>query len=123
VSGNKVSTPVFALAALSIATAAGRVGENGTGAAWIAPELLRASTATPCTQHSRPQPVELRFERLDPDDIDSHAMPAESGRNAVSFHWNPSSSELTYRAGAASDVFSDLALPSAAPAAHPEHCG
>lgn len=112
-----VSIHLFALAALSAAALAGRVGEDGTGTLWIAPELIASATplADACAFPARTQPVELRFEMLHPDDIDSHA-PLLAGltndhREVVDFDWNPATSELQFRAASGSQVFSDLALP------------
>ncbi len=106
---------------------AGRVGEDGTGAMWIAPELLERSTPpiTACGLPGRTQPVELRFERVHVDDMDLNAPQLAvqvTDREAVAFEWNPATSELHFRATAGSHVFSDLAVPSDG-AMDPPHCG
>lgn len=110
-----VLTPLFACAALAAAAAAGRVGEDGTGAMWIAPELVAASASivTQCSLASPARPVDLHFEVLDPADIDvlAPSLPADN-HAGVDFEWHPATGELTYQAGGGHAVFSDLALPS-----------
>ena len=109
-----VSIHVFALAALSAATLAGRVGEDGTGAMWIAPELLQRApliTAT-CSQSTRIQTVDLKFEVLELVELDTSGTPLADNHEVVDFEWNPSTSELSYRAGPGASIFSDLAPPS-----------
>ena len=122
-----VSIHVFTLVALSAAALAGREGEDGTGSMWIAPELVAKSApfTAGCSLPTRTRNVELRFEMLDPRDIDSHSPQLslqDAQREIVKFDWNPATSQLTYRSAAGSNVFSDLALPSDGGPA-PASCG
>jgi len=81
-SGNRI----FAVAALAffgafVATDAGRVGEDGTGAMWVAPELLDA-----LDQGGRPDcNHEVVIEAADLE---------ANGR--VVFEWHPATGELTF---------------------------
>jgi len=109
-----VSIHLFAVAALFASALAGRVGEDGTGAMWIAPELVQAADplASHCSLPANARAVELRFELLDPGDIALHSRKVSTDSlEIVDFDWNPATSELTYRASAGSQVFADLALP------------
>jgi hypothetical protein len=109
-----VSAKAFAIAALAIASVAGREGEDGTGAMWIAPELAALTSprsGTACHLPARGRSVALSFEllKMDPD---SAPYLAEFTTPQVDFDWNPATGELHYRAASGSRVFSDLALAS-----------
>lgn len=106
---------------------AGREGEDGTGSLWIAPELVTQSAplTTECSLPARTRTVDLRFEMLDPEDIDAHSPQLslqDAQREIVEFEWNPATSELHYRPSSGSHVFSDLAPPSDGEPA-PANCG
>jgi hypothetical protein len=120
-----VSMHVFALAALSAASLAGRVGEDGTGAMWIAAELVQSAApiTSNCNQPLRIQNVDLKFEVVDFQDSDSQASPLADNHDSVDFEWNPATSELSYRAGTGASVFSDLVPPSAPGGRAPASCG
>jgi hypothetical protein len=112
----RVSIPVATLVVLAVAANAGHENENGTGAMWIAPELVAVQAppaASACSQSALPQPAQLRFEMLDPADIEEHlARPPVSTRAVVDFEWNAASGELSFQSSSGSTVFSDLAPPS-----------
>ena len=108
------------------ATDAGRVGESGTGAMWVAPELLLdAPAAQPCSQPAAFRTRELVFETVELDDIDAE-LPrqlAASAREVVAFEWNAHTGELSYNTTAATRVFNDLAPSSPASAPSGPSCG
>jgi hypothetical protein len=81
-SGNRVTTAVISLLCVFAATDAGRVGEDGTGAMWVAPELLAAvAPAQPeCGSNVVVQVTDL----------------AAAGR--VNFDWHPATGELSFDA-------------------------
>ena len=110
-----VSAALALFAGLLVAGNAGRVGEPGAEALWIAPELVAATaTAEKC---SRPVTItrDLVFETLDPADIDDLPRHLSFGaREVVDFSWDPHTSQLSYSTTAASTVFSDLAAASVA---------
>jgi hypothetical protein len=98
-----------------VAGHAGRVGEAGVDALWIAPELV--DTQAVATQCSRPvtQTRELVFEILDQAEIEQLPRHLSVGaREVVDFTWNPDTSELSYSTTTTSPVFSDLAANSVA---------
>jgi hypothetical protein len=94
---------------------AGRVGETGVDALWLAPELVEAgAVATHCSQPVT-QTRELAFEILDPAEIEQLPRHLSAGaREVVDFTWNPHTSELSYSTTSDSAVFSDLAAHSVA---------
>lgn len=105
---------------------AGREGESGTGALWIAPELVAgASPALPCGQAASLARRDLVFETLDPADLDTELprLLAAGTREVVDFTWNPATSELSFTTTAPTAVFSDLALPGQASGANSRNCG
>jgi hypothetical protein len=120
---HKVWTPVSALVALTMATAAGRLGEDGTGAMWIAPELLALQApsriATECNLSAGARSQELIFEVIHLDQDELHL--ANDNQELVEFAWNPATGELTYRADGGSRFFTDLEALSASDAA-PASC-
>src|SRR5262245_64604761 len=89
---------------------AGREGETGTGAMWIAPELAREPTALTCAQSASVRPRDLVFETIEPGEVDEEEIRLLSmaGREVVSFEWNPATGELSYSTTAPTAVFSDL---------------
>lgn len=99
---------LLALATL-VATDAGRVGESGTGAMWIAPELVRvaAPAAMACSQPANLRAREIVFEIIEPGDSAPAALAAAS-REVVRFEWHPESGELVYDTAARTAVFSDV---------------
>jgi hypothetical protein len=109
-----VSLGLSLYAALHAADA-GRVHESGTGAMWIAPELVAGSLPVQhCGQKTALQSRELTFETLDPRDIDTELprLLASATREVVTFEWNAATGELAFSTNAASSVFSDLAASS-----------
>ncbi|HEY6124522.1 MAG TPA: hypothetical protein VIV63_07705 [Steroidobacteraceae bacterium] len=82
-SGNRVYLVSLALFGLLAAADAGRVGEDGTGAMWIAPELLEAASPAASVACTTPAVVHVT-------DLSS------AGR--VAFEWNPATSELSFHA-------------------------
>ena len=120
------SVSLLLLFAALTAADAGRVGESGTGAMWIAPELLEAhATAQTCAQTASMTSRELVFEMLQPDDIDADLprLLATASREVVDFEWNPATSELRFTTTAPTAVFSDLELSAQASVALPMNCG
>lgn len=119
-----VSISLALLAALG-APDAGRDDENGTGALWVAPELVAAAShlVQPCGQSAAFHARELVFETLDPGERDDPPAPAAAGREMVRFEWNPATGELSYDTSAPSGVFSDLATSSRISARHSRSCG
>jgi hypothetical protein len=78
-----VSLGVLSLLVAFAAADAGRVGEDGTGAMWVAPELLDAidgATRLGCTGNALVQATELPLQ------------------GKVSFEWHPATGELTFAA-------------------------
>lgn len=87
--------------ALVAAAQAGRPGEDGSGAMWIAPELVPPTAiAEPCVHRGTPTGRNLVFEviRLD----DDRQMPARAG-GAVAFEWNAATGELSIAGNGAAD--------------------
>lgn len=113
------------LCATLYAANAGRPGESGTGAMWIAPELVDSRhAAQPCRQLTRLDAPDLVFERLDfPATDPDHPELTDSAREVVAFDWNPATGELSYSATATTRVFSDLGYATLASAAAGRNCG
>ena len=91
-------TRIFSIAALaffgaSVAEDAGRAGEDGTGAMWVAPELLDALGAVrlPACNHK----------------VVIEAADLQSNGRVV-FEWHPATGELTF---ATDEVKPELTLP------------
>jgi hypothetical protein len=119
---------VATLVVLAAAATAGHENENGTGAMWIAPELVAVQAppaGSTCSQSAVSQRAQLRFEMLDPADIEEHlATPPARTRAVVGFEWDAVSGELSFRSSTGSAVFNDLALPSDASGVLAQaHCG
>jgi hypothetical protein len=116
----------FFLSVAFAATDAGRVGESGTGAMWIAPELVTAAPAArPCSQPTALQARDLVFETLEVEDIDAE-LPrqlATASHEVVAFEWNAATGELSYTTSADAGVFSDLASSLPASARSGPSCG
>lgn len=104
-----------------MAVDAGRVGESGSGAVWIAPELLATAppAATPCSQKTSLQPRGLVFETIEAGEVDAQQARelTAAAREMVRFEWDPATSELRYDTTATTAVFSDL-VPSSPASAH-----
>lgn len=111
--GNHAVYIVFLSFATLTATNAGRDGENGTGAMWIAPELVADSFQVQTCSQQAGQRSDLVFETLQPEDIDTEMprMMATAAREVVDFEWNAASGELGFSTTAPSAVFSDLEYP------------
>ena len=93
-SGTRIfSIAVLAIFGASVAEDAGRVGEDGTGAVWVAPELLDALG-------------EVRFPGCNQKVVIEAADLQSNGR--VVFEWRPATGELTFATG---EVKSELTLP------------
>jgi hypothetical protein len=125
-SGNRKVSACLALFAVLAAPLAGRHAENGTGAMWIAPELVDAATPVtqPCSQSAALHAREIVFETLSPGEpVDDARLLATASREMVRFEWNPSTGELSYDTSAAGGVFSDLATSSRISGPPPSSCG
>ena len=81
-SGNRVTIALATLLGLFAAADAGRVGEDGTGAMWIAPELV---AALPHAQPGCSDEVVAQVTDL-----------AAAGR--LTFEWHPATGELSFDA-------------------------
>ena len=95
-----------------MAADAGRVHENGTGAMWIAPELLPVpAQALTCAQLAALKQRELVFETLDTRNIDAELplLTSPATREVVNFEWHAATGELSFDTHSDSAVFSDLA--------------
>jgi len=96
------------------------VHESGTGAMWIAPELVaRPLSVDTCAHSGSAYRRELVFETLDANEIDPDLprMIASAKREAVDFEWNAATGELSFSATDNSAVFGALATLSRASAA------
>lgn len=113
------------------ATDAGRAHESGTGAMWIAPELVgpeltgKSLPAQTCSQSAALTAREVVFETLDADDIDADLprLLASGAREVVRFEWNAATGELGFDTEARTTVFTDLASSSRASSASTRNCG
>jgi hypothetical protein len=110
---------LFSVAVL-MATDAGRDSENGTGAMWVAPELVVSSPLVQTCGQPAGQRSELVFETLEPDDIDTELprLMAMAAREVVDFEWHSATGELSFSTTAPSAVFSDLEFPTSRASAH-----
>ena len=119
----RVALGLLSFAAL-IATDAGRPGESGTGAMWIAPELVAApASGLPCSQVASLSGREVVFEILEPGaDADPRLLAAAS-REMVDFEWDPSTGELAFHTTSTSAVFNDLVSTVPASAGIRPSCG
>jgi hypothetical protein len=109
-SGNRsVFSGVLGCVVLLGAAQAGRVGEDGTGAMWIAPELIRSPPAVlECGQEeAETQALELVFETLDLGDeaADLPRLTAAGTRKTVVFDWNATTGELSFNGAVPAPVF------------------
>jgi hypothetical protein len=90
------------------ASAAGRVGEDGSGALWIAPELVPAPTvAQNCSQLFRLDTTELVFEIIRDEGQSDLAQVAALSRNRV-FDWNPKTGELVFTGASPVGMFGGM---------------
>ena len=120
-----VSTGLLLFTALR-AVDAGRTHENGTGAMWIAPELVENPLpALPCSHSATLVDRELVFETLAAEHIDEDVphLAASAARDVVTFEWHAATGELTFSTDAGSPVFSDLAPSFQASSASTRNCG
>jgi hypothetical protein len=110
-SGNPVHRGIFACVALVAASQAGRVGEDGSGAMWIAPELIQPPAAlADCSHTSEPHDLELVFEAIElgETELDLSRLAAAGSRRSVAFEWNPATGELSFSGTVPAPVFNDL---------------
>lgn len=109
------------------AAEAGRAHESGTGAMWIAPELVAESLPVPhCSQTAAITGRELVFETVDSTDVDTDLsrLIASATREVVSFEWNAVTGELGFSTThTTTAVFSDLAPSSQASPSSAPSCG
>jgi hypothetical protein len=118
-------TPALLCVSALFATDAGREGESGAGALWVAPELVNVHPdAQPCSQLADLRAPELMFEVLDPDRIDADRpqLLVSATREVVTFEWNATTGELSYIATAPTRMFSDLGYATQASAAVGPRC-
>jgi hypothetical protein len=81
------------------------VGEDGSGAMWIAPELVRsAPSVRECSQAGYAVALPLTFEKLDWSAAETMV---ETPRGAI-FAWNPATGELGFTGTIPASVFTDL---------------
>jgi hypothetical protein len=93
---------------LMVSTQAGRIGEDGSGAMWIAPELLAAKTRVePCNRRNPASTRDVVFEviRLE-DHPDSPHF--ETRQGAVAFEWNAATGELSFAGTSRGEIFPDV---------------
>ena len=124
--GSRVSTALMLIAALAAAADAGWPGENGTGALWIAADLVESPAPSPSQTCARTAAVarrELVFETIELEAEEMAAVPDAVAREVVDFDWNPTTGELGFRATARTAVFSDLVSWTPASFATPPNCG
>lgn len=115
------------------ATDAGRAHESGTGAMWIAPELVgpeltgKTLPAQTCSHSAALAAREVVFETLDADaeaiDADLPRLLASGAREVVRFEWNAATGELGFNTQAGTTVFRDLASSSHASSVPIRSCG
>lgn len=113
------ATRFFACVAMLAATQAGRVGEDGSGALWVAPELVAgASLSGPrCAATASPRPRELTFETLDRAETADAAFRIESRQ--LKFAWNPATGELSLANPESPREFAELLASAPAESAAP----
>jgi hypothetical protein len=113
------------LLAAFISPHAGRVSESGTGAMWVAPELVatHAGPAQPCAQSAALRAKSLVFETIERGASFDEARLASAAREVVSFEWNPATGELSFSTSAPTGVFKDLAASSPAYLRSAPNCG
>jgi hypothetical protein len=112
-SGNRtVFSLLFAGVAIAASSQAGRVGEDGSGAMWVATELLAPPpSAATCSQPTQFHAEELVFETImDRGELDWATSGVLAGK-AVLFDWNGRTGELTYAGATAAGIFRDLENP------------
>jgi hypothetical protein len=109
-SGNrKVYGTLLGCAGMLAAAQAGRVGEDGSGAMWIVPELVsRRPSITACTHTVQPAKRDIVFEviRAQAGSNDVRLLRGASG--AVVFEWNEATSELSFAAIPSTKIFDDV---------------
>jgi hypothetical protein len=88
-----------------VASQAGRVGEDGSGAMWIAPELVRSTPSLrECSQAGHAVALPLTFEKLE---LSAAETMVETPRGTI-FAWNPATGELGFTGTIPASVFTDL---------------
>jgi hypothetical protein len=91
------------------AAQAGRVGEDGSGAMWIAPELVsKVSVGEPCSHAVRPASRDVVFEVVHWGDEAEQARVIRGSSRAVAFEWNEATSELSLADSSGTAIFDDL---------------
>jgi hypothetical protein len=115
-SGNRSAfSSVFVCVAMLATSQAGRVGEDGSGALWIAPELIKHPLPVlECTQATEPQALELQFEMIEMgEDPQLPRLAAAGARRTVAFEWNAATGELSFDTDTAASaaMFRDLENP------------
>ena len=108
-SGNLAVSRGLLLFVAFMATDAGHVHEDGTGALWIAPELVDTPPAQFCSQSASLTRQDVVFERLELDELDVASLPAASSRDVVRFDWNAATGELSFRTTSSPGLFGDVA--------------
>lgn len=106
----QVLSVIMAAAGLLVAPLAGRVGEDGSGAMWIAPELLRTVPAQTCARGMDEQRSALVFEYLEPENAEREALRqmAATSRNGLPLDWNPVTRELELAGSHHTGMFGDV---------------
>jgi hypothetical protein len=95
--------------AMLAAAHAGRVGEDGSGAMWIAPELIPPkAVGEPCVHAVRPELRDLVFEVVREGDEAEEARLVRGWPRAVAFEWNETTSELSIAESSGPPIFDDL---------------
>jgi hypothetical protein len=110
--------------ALLAATQAGRPGEDGSGAMWIAPELIPPKVADHCTHRAPSASREIVFELISLDDGPDTASLLGDTRRPVVFEWNAATGELSIAGSAGTRMFRDVrGTPVAASPLQARSCG
>jgi hypothetical protein len=100
---------VLGCVAMFVAAQAGRVGEDGSGAMWIASELLpKVPVGEPCSHDVRPASPDVVFEVIHWDDAAEEARLIRGSSRAVAFDLNETTSELSLAESSATAIFGDL---------------
>jgi hypothetical protein len=85
------------------------VGEDGSGAMWIAPELVsKGPVGEPCAHAVRPATRDVVFEVVRWGDEAGQARVIRDSSRAVAFEWNEATSELSLAETSGTAMFDDL---------------
>jgi hypothetical protein len=114
--------------ALLAAAQAGRPGEDGSGAMWIAPELIELipleSRTENCALREGSPGQELVFEVIRLDERPDTARFVGDIRRPVAFEWNARTGELSIAGSAGKGMFRDVrGVPVGATALPARSCG